>query len=197
MDKYLKWKRLTVAATERADPMPFARPIRRTVSVDLARRTAGGRKPPMVHNLDPVDAQILSELRRNARRSHAQLGERIMLSRNAVRQRVDRLERDGFIQGYTIVEGAGSDAAIVSANLLVYRHDRMRGVDVIAELRLIPEVVLCDVLSGEFDLLVRIEARSLDRVQDIWRQIAQLKSVRDITTALSLSTEIRRPSATQ
>ena len=35
MDKYLKWKRLTVAATERADPMPFARPIRRTVSVDL------------------------------------------------------------------------------------------------------------------------------------------------------------------
>ena len=151
----------------------------------------------MVHNLDPVDAQILSELRRNARRSHAQLGERIMLSRNAVRQRVDRLERDGFIQGYTIVEGAGGDAAIVSANLLVYRHDRMRGVDVIAELRLIPEVVLCDVLSGEFDLFVRIEARSLDRVQDIWRQIAQLKSVRDITTALSLSTEIRRPSATQ
>ena len=151
----------------------------------------------MVHNLDPVDAQILSELRRNARRSHAQLGERIMLSRNAVRQRVERLERDGFIQGYTIVEGAGSDAAIVSANMLVYRHDRMRGVDVIAELRLIPEVVLCDVLSGEFDLFVRIEARSLDRVQDIWRQIAQLKSVRDITTALSLSTEIRRPSATQ
>jgi Lrp/AsnC family transcriptional regulator, leucine-responsive regulatory protein len=151
----------------------------------------------MVHNLDPIDAQILSELRRNARRSHAQLGERIMLSRNAIRQRVERLERDGFIQGYTIVEGAGSDAAIVSANLLVYRHDRMRGVDVITELRLIPEVVMCDVLSGEFDLFVRIEARSLDRVQDIWRQIAQLKSVRDITTALSLSTEIRRPSATQ
>ena len=35
MDKYLKRKRLTVPATERADPMPFARPIRRTVSVDL------------------------------------------------------------------------------------------------------------------------------------------------------------------
>lgn len=151
----------------------------------------------MVHNLDPIDAQILSELRRNARCSHAQLGERIMLSRNAVRQRVERLERDGFIQGYTIVEGMGRDAPIVSANLLVYRHDRMRGVDVIAELRLIPEVVLCDVLSGEFDLFVRVEARSLDRVQDIWHQIAQLKSVRDITTALSLSTEIRRPSATQ
>jgi Lrp/AsnC family transcriptional regulator, leucine-responsive regulatory protein len=151
----------------------------------------------MVHNLDPVDAQILSELRRNGRRSHAQLGERIMLSRNAVRQRVERLERDGFIQGYTIVEGAGSGAPIVSANLLVYRHDRMRGVDVIAALRLIPEVVLCDVLSGEFDLFVRVEARSLDRVQDIWHQIAHLKGVRDITTALSLSTEIRRPSATQ
>jgi DNA-binding Lrp family transcriptional regulator len=71
----------------------------------------------------------------------------------------------------------------------------MRGADVLAALRTIPEVVLCDVLSGDFDLLVRLEARSLDRVQEIWEQIAALPGVGDTVTALTLSNVIRRRGA--
>jgi Lrp/AsnC family transcriptional regulator, leucine-responsive regulatory protein len=146
----------------------------------------------MTRALDLLDQQILSELRRNARRPLAALGERVLLSRNAVRQRIERLERDGFIQGYTIVEHNPRAVPVVSAHLLVYRADRMRGADVLAALRAIPEVVLCDVLSGEFDLFVRLEARTVDRVQAIWQQIARHPGVKDITTGLTLSTEIRR-----
>lgn len=146
----------------------------------------------MTRALDSIDQRILAELRRDARIPLASLGERVLLSRNAVRQRMDRLERDGFIHGYTIVENEQQSAPIVSANLLVYRVDRMRGADVVASLRLIPEVVLCDVLSGEFDLFVRLEARTVDRVQAIWQEISNHPGVRDITTALTLSTEIRR-----
>jgi DNA-binding Lrp family transcriptional regulator len=73
----------------------------------------------------------------------------------------------------------------------------MRGADVLAALRTIPEVVLCDVLSGDFDLLVRLEARSLERIQDIWEQIAGLPGVHDTVTALTLSTVIRRAPAGQ
>jgi Lrp/AsnC family leucine-responsive transcriptional regulator len=142
--------------------------------------------------LDSLDEQILRELRSNARIPLATLGERVLLSRNAVRQRIERLERDGFIQGYTIVEQARDRGSVISANLMVYRVDRMRGADVIAALRLIPEVVLCDVLSGDVDLLVRVEAGSVERVQAIWQQVAQHPGVKDITTALTLSTEIRR-----
>jgi DNA-binding Lrp family transcriptional regulator len=104
---------------------------------------------------------------------------------------VDRLERQGYIQGYTIVAGSVGQS-MVSAFLMIYRKDRMRGADVLAALRTIPEVVLCDVLSGDFDLLVRLEARSLDRVQEIWEQIAALPGVADTVTALTLSNVIRR-----
>ena len=146
----------------------------------------------MTRALDALDQQILAVLRRNARIPLAALSERVHLSRNAVRQRIERLERDGFIHGYTIIEHEQHTAPVVSANLLVYRVDRMRGADVIASLRLIPEVVLCDVLSGEFDLFIRIEAGSVERVQAIWQQISNHPGVRDITTALTLATEIRR-----
>lgn len=144
--------------------------------------------------LDAIDEMIISELTRNARLSHAELGHRVLLSRNAVRQRVDRLERQGHIRGYTIVRGGGDGDGqdTASAVVLVYRQDRLRGGDVLAALKSIPEVVICDVLSGEFDLMVRIEATSLERVRGIWEHIAQMPGVRDTVTALTLSQVVNR-----
>lgn len=147
----------------------------------------------MTKPLDRIDAQLVEELRANARTPLATLGVRVHLSRNAVRQRIERLERDGYIGGYTIVEGERAGAPTTNAYLLVYRVDRMRGDDVIAFLRGVPEIVLCDVLSGDFDLLIRVEAESAQRVQRIWQEIANHPGVRDTTTALSLSTEFSRP----
>ncbi|MFG6192683.1 Lrp/AsnC family transcriptional regulator [Nonomuraea sp. JJY05] len=142
--------------------------------------------------LDAIDEKIIAELTRNARLSHAELGQRVLLSRNAVRQRIDRLERRGHIRGYTLVRGDDGDEDVASALVLVYRQDRMRGGDVLAALKRIPEVVICDVLSGEFDLMVRVEAATLERVKGIWEQIAQMPGVRDTVTALTLSQVVNR-----
>jgi Lrp/AsnC family leucine-responsive transcriptional regulator len=148
---------------------------------------------PRFKPIDRIDEEIIAELTRNGRMSHAEIGLRVSLSRNAVRQRIERLERHGYIQGYTIVRGRPMPhGGLVSAILHVYRQDRMRGVEVLGALRAIPEVVSCDVLSGDFDLLVRVEARSIERVREIWEDIAGLPGVRDTVTALTLSTVIRR-----
>jgi Lrp/AsnC family leucine-responsive transcriptional regulator len=53
--------------------------------------------------LDSHDQRVLDELRGDGRVSHSDLAERVHLSRNAVRQRVERLERDGMIRGYTVL----------------------------------------------------------------------------------------------
>jgi Lrp/AsnC family leucine-responsive transcriptional regulator len=142
-------------------------------------------------SLDQIDQEILLELMKNGRISHAELASKVLLSRNAVRQRIDRMERLGYIQGYTVVSGTPGQGG-VSAFFMVYRKDRVRGSDVIAVLQSIPEVVLCDVVSGDFDLLVRVEARSLERIQDIWEQIAALPGVTDTVTAMTLSSYVRR-----
>jgi DNA-binding Lrp family transcriptional regulator len=141
---------------------------------------------------DPVDERILAELRANARISHAQLGTLVHLSRNAVRQRVERLERLGRIGGYTIVEpGAGPKP--VRATMLVTRGDRIRDVAVLEALKALPEVVECDVVTGELDLVLTVEAATPVQIQQVWTQISALPGVRDITTAMSLATVIRRP----
>ncbi|BBT16512.1 MULTISPECIES: Lrp/AsnC family transcriptional regulator [Pseudomonadaceae] len=141
--------------------------------------------------LDPLDERILAELTANARIAHAELGTKVNLSRNAVRQRIERLERDGVIQGYTLKVGEGRRAAaLISAVIFVYRHDRMRGEEVLRDLRAIPEVTQCDVMSGEFDLMLRVEAATPDRVHGVWRQIAGIPGVANTVTSFVLSAVI-------
>jgi len=143
--------------------------------------------------MDSVDEKIIAELTRNARISHSELAGRVLLSRNAVRQRIERLERQGHIAGYTIVRAGDDTGDVVSALVLVYRQDRMRGGDVLAALKRIPEVVICEVLSGDFDIMVRLEAATLQRLRDIWEDIAAMPGVRDTVTALTLSSVVNRP----
>jgi DNA-binding Lrp family transcriptional regulator len=146
----------------------------------------------MRHALDEIDARILEELRINARISHAKLGEIVRLSRNATRQRIERLERDGHICGYTIRESVTGGSNGVRATMLVYRENRMRDNDVIAALERIPEVTQCDVVAGELDLIVYLEAETQERIREVWRKLASLPGVRDITTAMALRTVIDR-----
>ena len=142
--------------------------------------------------MDAVDQKIVAELTRNARVSYAELANKVMLSRNAVRQRIDRLERQGHIAGYTIVRAGDDTGDVVSALVLVYRQDRMRGGDVLAAITRIPEVVICEILSGDFDIMVRLEAASLERIRGVWEDIAQMPGVRDTVTALTLSSVANR-----
>jgi DNA-binding Lrp family transcriptional regulator len=80
----------------------------------------------------------------------------------------------------------------VHATLLISRADRLRGGDVITALQAIPEVVRCDIVSGDLDLVVQVQASEPQHIRDIWDTIAALEGVRDITTALSLRTPIDR-----
>ena len=109
--------------------------------------------------LDPLDERILAELTANARIAHIELGAKINLSRNAVRQRIERLERDGAIQGYTVLLGESRR----------------------------PEVVQCEVLSGEFDLMLRVNAATPERVHLVWKEIAAMSGVENTVTSFVLS----------
>lgn len=147
-------------------------------------------------HLDEIDQGILAQLTADARIPLATLAARVHLSRNAVRQRIERMERRGVIAGYTVVRSrSDAGAKLVRAFVLVYRTDRMRGGQVIAELSAIPEVTRCEILSGEFDLMVTINAESMERVGEIWEHIASLPGVANTVTSVALATVIDRTMA--
>ncbi|MFX1675976.1 Lrp/AsnC family transcriptional regulator [Paraburkholderia sp. A2WS-5] len=142
--------------------------------------------------IDGIDQKIIDALCADARIPLAVLADRIGLSRQAVRHRVDRLEALKIIAGYTVRLALPDDVAPVRAVMLVYRKDRMRGANVLAALERISEVRDCAVLSGEVDLLVQIEATSHDRVTEIWATISAMDGVQNMTTCFVLDSVIHK-----
>src|SRR5580704_846902 len=62
-----------------------------------------GWRPMSAVELDPIDHQIIELLSQNARRTMADIGDKVSLSASAVTRRIERLERSGVIAGYTVV----------------------------------------------------------------------------------------------
>ncbi|WP_321936341.1 Lrp/AsnC family transcriptional regulator [Paraburkholderia sp. J8-2] len=142
--------------------------------------------------VDAIDQKIIDELVADARMSLADLAEKVGITRQSVRHRLDRLEGCKIIKGYTAILADPALDDIVSALILVYRKDRMRGVGVTDAISKIPEVEYCSIMSGELDLMVHITANSSGRVSEIWAEISRLEGVQNTTTCFTLSAVIDR-----
>jgi Lrp/AsnC family leucine-responsive transcriptional regulator len=143
-------------------------------------------------DIDSIDRAIINELLNDARISLSTLSRKIGISRQAVKQRVDRLEQVRIISGYTVKLSNVDHHDTVESIFLVYRKDRMRGADVTSAISKIYEVTNCVVLSGDVDLMVQVRADSHARINEIWSQLSSIAGVQNITTCFVLSTVVNR-----
>lgn len=66
-----------------------------------------------IEGLDALDNKILTELEKNARATYSEIGNEVGLSRVAVKNRIENLEKSGIIQGYkTVINPAKAPQSI-------------------------------------------------------------------------------------
>lgn len=117
-----------------------------------------GRKP-----LDRTDRRILECLQAEGRISNVALARKVNLTPTLCLERVKRLERDGYIRGYTAL----LDPELVDAGLLVFVEiDLTRtSPDVFRDFRReasqLPQVLDCHLVSGNFDYLIKARVRDM------------------------------------
>ena len=147
--------------------------------------------------MDSTDRAILSFLQEEARLSNVQLAERVYLSESACLRRVKALEKSGVIAGYAalvdpIKVGLPS---IVVVHLTLQRQDQTDLETFEDAVRLIPEVMECYLMTGEFDYLLRIVVADTSDFERVHRQrLAQLPGVARIQSSFALRT-VRKTTA--
>ena len=141
--------------------------------------------------LDAVDQALIALLQDNARLSLVVLAKAVGLSRSAVQERLQRLERSGVIAGYTLRLGAG-DAAGWQAWLMLSYADGFSCDDVMPLLAELPQVRLCHSVTGEVDLMVLVQTTAPNELARLRERIAQMKGVDDVTTVPVLETRLDR-----
>ncbi len=141
--------------------------------------------------LDPIDRMLLNLLRENARTPTAELARKLHLSRTTVQSRIERLERNHVVAGYTIKVPDEVDAALVRTFVLITLAPK-RSTAIEAALRRIPEVRTLHSVSGPFDLLAIVAAASIGELDAVIDRIGLLDGVERTTSAIVLSTRIER-----
>jgi DNA-binding Lrp family transcriptional regulator len=144
--------------------------------------------------LDRLDEGIIALLVEDARRSYAELGDRIGLSASAVKRRVDRLRAGGAITGFTVRLDPGALGWTVEGYVELYcRNSTAQGV-IRSAVDRFPEVVDASTVSGDADAVLRILATDMRHFEQVLEQIGAQPFVARTKSVLVLSPLLRRAS---
>ena len=108
---------------------------------------------------DETDQQIIALLRQNARRSFQDIGEQVSLSAPAVKRRVDRLEAEGIIRGYTATVEPSAFGWHSHAFVELFCEGRMSGAEVSAAVSKYPEVEGAYTVAGGPSAILHVRAK--------------------------------------
>jgi len=133
--------------------------------------------------LDGTDREILSLLRADARRTFADIAEHVSISAPAVKRRVDRLKREGFILGFTTVVDHRRLGLPLQAFVELRFDGRAQVDDIAAVARGMSEVEALYTTAGDPDALGLVRARD---VEDLKRVIDLLRRSRRVTGTKTL-----------
>ncbi|AHM04175.1 Transcriptional regulator, AsnC family [Roseibacterium elongatum DSM 19469] len=145
--------------------------------------------------MDKIDSQIIAQLQQNARLSITDLADRVGLTPTPCARRVQRLEEDGIITGYT----ARVDAAKLGLPLTVFifvelerqSHETLRNFE--TAIRRFDEVVECHLMTGTRDILLKVVApdlKAFDRFLE--DHLVHVPGIRATRSSFSLRTMVSR-----
>lgn len=121
----------------------------------------------MSKSLDEIDRRILHHLLGDARLTHQQLSDLVGLSPSPCARRIRRLETEGYITGYSarIDEHKMGFGFSVVVSVKLDRQIDERLVSFEREIRAMPQVVDCWLMTGKFDYLLRIAVADLEEFE--------------------------------
>ncbi len=122
--------------------------------------------------IDRIDRQILDLLQQNARLTIQEIGQQINLSKTPVHERIRRLERDGVIDRYvTILNRKKIDSTLLAYCQVTLDKQTRDSFEIYeAAVRILPNVLECNRVSGTFDYLIKMVARNMDDYNDFYQE---------------------------
>lgn len=142
------------------------------------------KKSP-VKDLDRIDRNILNELQMDGRISNVELSKRVGLSPTPCLERVKRLEKQGYINGYTALV----NPHFLGASLLVFveitlNRDTPDVFDKFNKaVQLLDDIQECHLVSGDFDYLLKTRVSDMSAYRRLLSEtLLKLPSVSDTRT---------------
>ena len=133
----------------------------------LAKLAEVSQPPRPEVEVDDFDLALLRALAADSRQSQRALARQIEMSPPAVADRLARLERSGVIRGYRVdIDWAALGFPVV-VYLAVTANPGMDLSEIARSIRALPEAQDMSVVTGAFDLLVRLRVRDHTHLREL------------------------------
>ncbi|WP_438464373.1 Lrp/AsnC family transcriptional regulator [Marinomonas sp. PE14-40] len=141
---------------------------------------------------DAKDKQILALLQLNARLPTADIARQVHLARSTVQERIKRMEQAGLIEGYAVKLNADLLPKIAIQSRVALSVKASHFNNVIRALELMPEVLSCETVSGQFDLMLKAQTTSPDKHDQLVERIGELNGVERTESSIILREFFKR-----
>jgi Lrp/AsnC family transcriptional regulator for asnA, asnC and gidA len=136
--------------------------------------------------IDDLDLKILSELSKDASISVPKLSKKVNINASVVYSRIKRLIKRGLIKKFTVIVNDEALGLNVKALTGINMDSKLRD-NVLNELFKVPEVREVSEVTGRFDVLVTMNARSLDEMhQLISEKVGRIEGVQKTETFIEM-----------
>ena len=138
-----------------------------------------------------TDHDLLKLLQENSRRTVSDIAKKMSLSRATVQQRMERLERTGVIQGYTIKINPVLERQNVSAYVMISVVPKKNS-NIVNQLFKIPQMEMLCTISGQYDMIAKITEATTEALDQTLDKIANLDGVEKTLSHIVLSRKVDR-----
>lgn len=138
-----------------------------------------------------TDQDLLKLLQENSRRTVSDIAKKMGLSRATVQHKMERLERTGVIQGYTIKINPILERQNVSAYVMISVVPKKNNT-IVRQLFRIPQMEMLCTISGQYDMIAKITESTTQTLDQILDQIANLDGVEKTLSHIVLSRKVDR-----
>jgi Lrp/AsnC family transcriptional regulator for asnA, asnC and gidA len=137
--------------------------------------------------------KILSELSKNASISVPQLSKRLGANASVLYSRIKRLAKRNLITKFTIIVNDRLLGINVKAVVGINRDPKLKENIHIALLR-IPEVRILSEVTGRFDIIVSVNARTLEELHKVViEQIGKIEGIQNTETFVEMQRTEKEP----
>jgi len=140
--------------------------------------------------LDEIDMQILRILQKNAKLTTKELADAIHLTPTPVFERQKRLERYGYIKKYAAI----LDPEKLNQGMVVFCKIKLKQINheladaFSRHIWLIPEVVECYNISGQYDYLLKVRVSDMKQYQEfILNKIGNIDNLSSLESVFVMS----------
>lgn len=134
--------------------------------------------------MDHIDHEILKILNENSRTSFKKISEKIGLTSPAVKSRIEKLEQDGIISGYSLSLNPKNLGFMVSAFISIAVEPHLKA-DFFEYIKSCPNIAECHGITGEYFAILKVYFPSTMELDNF---LSTLQKFGETSTNIVLST---------